>query len=131
LTIFCDGQPLTQSSPGVLDNISPVQYLLISAASCFALSVRAVLLARKLSGAAFEVVTTGEKALDAPSRLNHIAIAVIFGDHIGESQAVAIANDAKALCTVTNTILGTPVIALSSRTAADPAVIPQAARASA
>jgi len=131
LTIFCDGRPLTLSSPGVLDNISPVQYLLISVASCFALSVRAVLLARKLSGTTFEVVTTGEKALDAPSRLNHIAVTVIFGDRIGESQAAAIASDAKALCTVTNTILGNPAIAVSSRTAADPAAIPQAARASA
>jgi uncharacterized OsmC-like protein len=116
LQIFVDGQPLTQSSPGVVDNVSPVEFLLISAATCFALSVRAVLLARKLPGTAFEVVVTGEKASDAPSRLNRIAIAVIFGDGLDESRANAIADDAKSLCTVTNTILGDAVISVAGRT---------------
>jgi uncharacterized OsmC-like protein len=119
LTIYCDGRKLTQSSPGTLDNVSPVEYLLISAATCFALSVRAVLLPRKLSGLAFEVVATSEKALDLPSRLNHIALTVIFGSDIDQSRAAAIANDAKSLCTVTNTILNSPIIAVSSRIAAD------------
>jgi uncharacterized OsmC-like protein len=116
LTIFCDGRLLTQSAPGTLDNVSPVEYLLISAASCFALSIRAVLLARKLAGIGFEVVTTGEKVPNSPSRLNHIALTVIFAGDIDESRAAAIANDAKSLCTVTNTILNTPVIAIRSRT---------------
>lgn len=119
MTIYCDGRPLTQSSPGTLDNVSPVEYLLISAAACFALSIRAVLLARKLSGLAFEVVATGEKTLDSPSRLNHIALSVIFGNDIDESRAAAIANDAKSLCTVTNTILGSPAISVTSRTGTD------------
>ena len=119
MTIYCDGRPLTQSSPGTLDNVSPVEYLLISVAACFALSIRAVLLARKLSGLAFEVIATGEKALELPSRLNHIALSAIFGNDIDESRAAAIANDAKSLCTVTNTILNTPIIAVSSRIGAD------------
>jgi uncharacterized OsmC-like protein len=119
LRIFVDGRPLTQPSPGVVENVSPVEFLLISAATCFALSVRAVLLTRKLSGAAFEVVATGEKTLDAPSRLNRITLAVIFGDGLDESGAVAIADDAKSLCTVTNTILSGPVISVSGRTVAN------------
>jgi uncharacterized OsmC-like protein len=118
LQIFADGRPLAHSSPGVIDNVSPVEFLLISAASCFALSVSAVLRARKLSAMTFEVVATGEKALDAPSRLNHIALAVIFGEGIEKSQSTSIADDAKSLCTVTNTILGGAVISVTSRTGA-------------
>jgi uncharacterized OsmC-like protein len=118
LQIFVDGRPLTQSSPGVVDNVSPVEYLLISVATCFALSIRAVLLHRKLSATTFEVVTTGEKAPDAPSRLNHIALTAIFGNDIDESGAAAIANEAKSLCTVTNTVLGSPLISVVGRTGA-------------
>ena len=124
LSIYCDGRPLTLSSAGTLDNVSPVEYLLISVAACFALSIRAVLVPRKLSGLAFEVVATGEKALEPPSRLNHIALSVIFGNDIDETRAAAIANDAKSLCTVTNTILSAPVIVVSCRNAADLEAIP-------
>jgi uncharacterized OsmC-like protein len=117
LSLFCDGRPLTQTAPATIDNVSPVEYLLVSAATCFALSVRAVLQARKLSGIDFEVAATGEKAPDLPSRLNHIALAAVFRYGVDESQAAAIAADAKSMCTVTNTILRTPDITVGAQVA--------------
>lgn len=115
LSIFCDGRPLTQTAPATVDNVSPVEYLLIAAGSCFALSCRAVLAGRHLPRVPFEVVATGEKALDSPSRLTSIALVVIFRSAIAASDAVLIAEEAKLLCTVTNTILGSPTVAVTGR----------------
>ncbi len=117
LTLFCDGRPLTQSTPATLDDVSPVQYLLISIASCFALSCRAVLSRRNLRQNCFEVVAVGEKAR-APateSRLTHISVVAIFGGGITEAEAKLITEQAQPLCTVTNTILESPTIQYSSR----------------
>jgi uncharacterized OsmC-like protein len=115
LTLFCDGRPLTQSAPATVDNVSPVQYLLIAVASCFALSCRAVITQRKLARISFEVVATGEKGPAPTSRLTNIAVVAIFRSGITESEAALIAEQAKPLCTVTNTLLTSPDIQYSSR----------------
>ena len=108
MTIACDGRPLTQSALGSLDNISPVEYLLISIAGCFALSCLGALKARKMPPTAVEVMVTGEKARDSPSRVGRIALAATFAQGLSDQEAVDVANDAKKLCTVTNTIFGVP-----------------------
>jgi len=105
LSFFRDGFPLVAGAGG---DISPVEYLLIAAAACFALSVRSVVAARKLPKASFEAIVTGEKARDLPSRLGRISLVVLFNNAVDEDQASAIAEEAKALCTVTNTFLGHP-----------------------
>lgn len=115
LKIFCDGRPLTQSAPATVDHVSPVEYLLISVAACFALSCRAALKSRKRALGSFEVVATGEKASDPPSRISRIDVVAAFRDGIDEAEAAAIAADAKLLCTVTNTIAGSPRITVSAR----------------
>jgi uncharacterized OsmC-like protein len=115
LEIYCAGRPLTQSAPATVDDVSPVEYLLISVATCFALSCRAALSARQLPQSAFEVLVLGEKALDKPSRLASIDVAVEFGDALQGAEAEAVVRDAKQLCTVTNTILGNPAIGISAR----------------
>ncbi len=100
LQIFCGGRPLTQTAPATIDGVSPVEYLLISVATCFALSCRAVLVTRRLTAADFEVAVVGTKALDLPSRLSHIEVTVAFGGNIPEDAATGIAAEAKLLCTV-------------------------------
>ncbi len=110
MTISCEGRPLTQSTLGSLDNISPVEYLLISIAGCFALSCLGALKARKMPPTAVEVTVTGVKARDYPSRVGRITLAVAFAHGLGAQDAVDVANDAKKLCTVTNTIFGMPDI---------------------
>jgi len=109
LQLFCDGRPVTQSRLATIDNVSPVEFLLIAVATCFALSVRAALAARKLPRPAFEVVVSGERASDPPSRLKHIAVVAILRGNIPTAEAAAIAADAKLLCTVTNSLHGTPI----------------------
>lgn len=122
LKIFCDGRPLTQSAPATVDHVSPVEYLLISVAACFALSCRAALKSRKRALGSFEVVATGEKASDPPSRISRIDVVAAFRDGIDEAEAAAIAADAKLLCTVTNTIAGSPRITVSARSRTSDAI---------
>ena len=108
MTLACAGRPLTQSKTGSVDDVSPVELMLLSIAGCFALSCRAALKARKATPTPVEVTVTGEMAHDAPSRVSRITLAVIFGHGMSSDEAAAIAQDAKRLCTVTNTILGVP-----------------------
>jgi uncharacterized OsmC-like protein len=115
LQVFCDSRPLTQSKLATIDNVSPVEFLLVSVATCFALSVRAALAARKLTRLGFEVVVLGEKAPDPPSRLKHIAVVAIFRGNLTEADAAAIAADAKRLCTVTNSLQAAPTISIGGR----------------
>jgi uncharacterized OsmC-like protein len=122
LLIFCDGRPLNQTALATIENVSPVEHLLIAVASCFALSCRAVLATRKLPRFAFEVVVSGEQAPDRPCRLKHIAIVAIFRTGVGAAQAAAIAEDARFLCTVANSIQGTPTISVSARSLAPESV---------
>lgn len=115
LTLFCDGRPLMQSAPATVDNVSPVHHLLMAVASCFALSCRAVIAEQKLARICFEVVATGEKHSATPNRLTNIAVVAIFRSGITESEAALIAERAKPMCTVTNTVLASPDILYSSR----------------
>jgi uncharacterized OsmC-like protein len=116
LALFCDGRPLPPNPPTIADSVSPVQYLLIAVASCFALSCRAVLSRRRLTQAAFEVVAIGEKQLATPeNRLNQISVVAIFGGGLTEADAASIMEQAKPLCTVTNTIFDSPNIAYHLR----------------
>ena len=116
LALFCDGRPLPSNPPTIAESVSPVQYLLISVASCFALSCRAVLSRRKLTQVSFEVVTIGEKQLAATeNRLTQISVVAIFGGGLTETDAALIMEQAKPLCTVTNTIFDSPNIAYNLR----------------
>jgi uncharacterized OsmC-like protein len=109
LSMFRDGLPLLPSAASPAE-VSPVEYLLVAS----------IVAARRLSKASFEVIATGEKARDPPSRLDRISLLVLFERTVDEGQAAAIVADAKRLCTVTNTIAGAPDIHVTSRTEAAP-----------
>jgi len=115
LQYFCDGRPLTQLAPATVENVSPVQHLLIAVAGCFALSCRAALTRRRLPRISFEVVATGEKAIASGNRLAHIAVVAIFPCDISESEAASISEEAKPMCTVTNTLSASPDVLYSTR----------------
>ena len=108
MALFCGGRPLTATGPGCADDVSPVEYMLIAIAGCFALSCCGALKSRKAPPTAVEVTVTGEKAADAPSRVGRIALAVVFDGGTAPVDAAAIAQEAKHLCTVTNTLFGAP-----------------------
>jgi uncharacterized OsmC-like protein len=121
LTLFCDDRPLGHALAAP-ENLSPIQYLLISIASCFALSCRAELGRRKLSSRIpFEVVVTGDKESGSGDNLlSRISIVAIFGSGITEPLAREITARAKPLCTVTNTLLDSPKIRFKSRALTQP-----------
>jgi len=129
LRYFCDGRPLTQSVPATLDNVSPVEHLLIAVAGCFALSCRSVLLNRGRSRASFEVIATGARGLEAAGGLSHFSVAAIFHGGVSEAEAAAICEEARPLCMVTCTLLDTPTVTFSSRALKDtpwqPRQVPQ------
>jgi uncharacterized OsmC-like protein len=114
LAFFREGLPLV---PVAGADISPVEYLMIAAAACFALSVRSVVTARGLPKIFFEVIVTGEKARALPSRLDQISLVALFDGAVDEVQAEAIAAEAKKLCTVTNTLIGAPHLDVRARRA--------------
>jgi uncharacterized OsmC-like protein len=100
--------------------ISPVEYLLIAAAGCLALSCRAVLGDGDESGSSVEVTALGSKAAEPPSRLERIDLAVRLGSEIDAAEAASIVQKAKKLCTVTNTLLGSVAIQIHSSTGSRP-----------
>jgi len=115
LTLFCDGRPVGPGAVGASQDLSPVQYLLISIAGCFALSCREELRQRRLRNIPFEVVVMGDKQPGAARNLlNAISIVTIFNGGISESLAREVINRAKPLCTVTNTLAEPPTIEFKS-----------------
>ncbi len=114
LALYCAGRPVTSPGSGGLDNVSPVEYMLLAIAGCFALSCAGALKAREFPPTPVEVVVTGEKAPDAPSRVHRIGLAVVFGGDMSEDEAGAVAREAKRLCTVTNTLFGAPIVEVTA-----------------
>ena len=110
MAFSCGGRPLTSGAIGPADNLSPVEYLLVAIAGCFALSCCGAVRNRKRPPTPVEVTVTGEKAPDAPSRVARIVLTVVIGGGASQEEAAVIAQEAKHLCTVTNTILGGPSI---------------------
>lgn len=115
VALFCEGVPVVPGEPGDLDKVSPVEYMLISIAGCFALSCRGAMKSRNLPATEVEVIVTGEKARDPPSRVARITLVVALGQEPGAADIAAILQDAKRLCTVTNTIFGSPSIEVTAR----------------
>jgi uncharacterized OsmC-like protein len=103
LTVWSEDQLLDQKAPGQIGAVSPVEYLLVSIAACFALSCRTALAQRHRAGGDFDVIVRGSKAADLPSRLGEIELEVVFAGGLG-GPAEAVVEHAKRLCTVTNTL---------------------------
>ena len=116
LAIRCNERPFDQGAPGLLGAPTPVEYLLISVAGCFALSCRMALAQQHRSVEWFDVVVRGTKAPDAPSRLQSIEIEVVFPAGLA-AEAESIVQHAKRLCTVTNTLSRSSPPQLQVRTA--------------
>jgi uncharacterized OsmC-like protein len=111
LTVLRDGLPLpTEIGPGLT---TPVEILLVSIGTCFALSCWAAFTARKRDRSGLEVRVTGRKATQPPSRLAHIDLQVTFDESLPRAEALAIAASAEKLCTVTNTLASQPSCAVS------------------
>jgi uncharacterized OsmC-like protein len=102
LTALRNGVPLpAEIGPG---RSTPVELLLVSIGSCFALSCWAAFAARGLERVGFEVGVTGRKAPQPPTRLAVIELEVIFDARLLPVEARAVAASAEQLCTVTNTL---------------------------
>lgn len=73
-------------------------------ATCFALSCRAAATRQRLPIGAVRVQATGEKAPEPPSRLGRLRLEVSIDAKQAAAQIEAIVAEAKALCTVTNSL---------------------------
>jgi uncharacterized OsmC-like protein len=115
LELFYGGQLVKGANASTLEDVSPVEHLLIAVASCFALSCHSALRARKIAPLDYRVVATGDRALEPPSRLSNLDISVIFADTIAEDEASAVVQDARARCTVINTLQLAPSVLASTQ----------------
>jgi uncharacterized OsmC-like protein len=106
LQVLREGAPLDLNhiEPG---QVTPVELLLASIASCFALSCHAAFTLRQQQRTALEVEVTGSKAPQLPSRLAEVRLDVRFVG-LPEQEARAISALAKRMCTVTNTLAAVP-----------------------
>jgi uncharacterized OsmC-like protein len=111
LAVLRDGMTLpAEIGPGLT---TPVDILLVSVGTCFALSCWAVFAARRLERVAFEVSVTGHKAPQPPNRLTNIKLEVAFDASLPPAEALAVSTSAKQLCTVTNTVTSEPPCVIS------------------
>jgi uncharacterized OsmC-like protein len=83
---------------------SPVEFLLLAVADCFALSLEIARKTRNWPVCVFDVACAGVKARDLPSRLERMSLRVSVSGPLQEGQPEQLLVDAKALCTVTNTL---------------------------
>jgi uncharacterized OsmC-like protein len=113
LQVLRDGAPLpAEIGPGLT---TPVDLLLASVATCFALSCHMAFSVRGSERVGLEVSVTGRKAPQLPSRLAEMDIAVVFDASLPAEDAQAISALAKQMCTVTNTLAsGDKPIAVST-----------------
>ena len=111
LEILRDGAPLSaEIGPGLT---TPVEILLVSIGTCFALSCHAAFTLRGQERVGFEVSVTGRKAPQLPSRLANIRLEATFDASLPAEEAEALSKLAKQLCTVTNTLTSEPPCAVS------------------
>lgn len=111
LEILRNDVPLgTEIGPGIM---TPVEILLVSAGTCFALSCHAAFTLRKLERVELEVNVIGRKAPQLPSRLADIRLEARFDPTLPPAEAEAVSVLAKQLCTVTNTLAAEPPCAVS------------------
>ncbi len=121
VTLFAHDEPLTELVGSVTAPVSPVEYQLIAVAGCFALSLEAARKAREWPECVFDVAVSGSKAPDLPSRLERIAIDISIEGPLDAPAKATLVKDAKRLCTVTNTLAGTPALDVELATAGEPA----------
>lgn len=98
-----DGQIAFGAGAASLPQASPVEILLAAAAACFARSFRIVERARDMPGSAIEVEARGSTAADLPGRLAVLVLAYTC-PALDPPVAERIAQDAKRICTVTNSL---------------------------
>jgi uncharacterized OsmC-like protein len=110
------GRSIGLKAQAAWEELSPVQHLLIAMAGCFALSCRAVCIKGGLKPDRFEVVVTAQKAAGPENRLSNVVVSAIFPDGLGDAMVASVVAEAKLLCTVTNTVVGTPPIVYQGKT---------------
>jgi uncharacterized OsmC-like protein len=112
VALACRGEALAALiTRGV--TLTPVEYLLLGAAGCFAMSLEGARRAQGLAEAALEVTAIGTKAPAAPSQLGALHLVVDIDGAIDAAAFPALVAAAKELCTVTNTLGATPTIAIA------------------
>jgi uncharacterized OsmC-like protein len=109
LTIRCNNVPFDQGAPGALGTTSPVELLLISIASCFALSLRMAMVERHLDLQSFSVFVEATTAPTLPSHLEGLELQVQLPG-TPDAERDSLVRRAKELCTVTNTLARAPAL---------------------
>ena len=102
LEVQRDGMPLG-SEIGV-GHTTPVEVLLVSVGTCFALSCHAAFTLRGEERVEFKVGVSARKHDALPSRLSEVEVTVHFRTDVAAERSADVIKLAKGLCTVTNTL---------------------------
>jgi uncharacterized OsmC-like protein len=109
VVLACRGEAL-RALIGAGVTLTPVEYLLIGAAACFAMSLEGARRAQGLAAAGFEVTAIGTKGPVAPSQLGALHLRVCIAGDIDPAALPGLVAAAKDLCTVTNTLGAAPTV---------------------
>ena len=98
-----DGQ-LVEPFAATGEGLCPVEFLLLSAAGCMALSVKAAALAAGKPLSVIRVTAAATKCGDAPSRLSDVDLQIALVPALTHGESAQLIAAAQQLCTVTNTV---------------------------
>lgn len=101
--LLADGALSFSCDAGPLDQVSPVDLLIASVATCFVKSVHMVQAVKGQSPSEVSARVTGEKAPDSPNRVAWIEIRYEMPG-LDPVEAAKLAKDAKRICTVSNSL---------------------------
>jgi len=117
ITFEADGRPLPLGETSRPGGPSPVHYFLVSIAGCFAMSCREALRRRNHPMVDFRVSVGGEKPAEPGNVLGSVWLSVKFEAGVEEGLSRTVVEDAKTICTITNTLKHPPSIQYDSSVA--------------
>ena len=106
------GYRASAGAPASADLAPPSDLIMAALASCIGISLEIVAQEMKIDPGAIGVVVDGEKALDLPHRFARFKVTVHLDDMEDKDLALRLLNQAKQICTVSNSLKSEVVLRL-------------------
>ena len=99
-------------APASAELAPPSDLIMAALASCIGISLEMVAQEMQIDPGTIEIVVNGEKALDLPHRFARFKVTVHLAGLVAKDLALRLLNQAKQICTVSNSLTSEVVLAL-------------------
>ena len=106
------GYRASTGAPASAAQAPPSDLIMAALASCIGISLEMVAEEMKIDPGAIEIVINGEKAIDLPHRFARFEVSVHLDDIGDKDLALRLLNQAKQICTVSNSLKSEVVLTL-------------------